>query len=133
MLDHKDFITSMEDLKELRATKAKLEDELKKNNSDIELLVRDMVDYMEQTNQLSVKVKGVGLASLTSTKRYSLETDDRERQSFETFMKDIGEWELVNAVHPSKLQGWYKERLDLGEDLPPGVKTFIKTNITIRG
>lgn len=134
MLDHKDFLTSMEDLKLLRAKKLEIEASEKEVNEDIARLVYDMVEYMEATDQLSIKVKGLGTASLTSRKFYSIDKDDpRSAQAFETFVRGNGDWDLVTAIHASKLHGYYKEKLELNDELPPGIKTAIKNNISIRG
>jgi hypothetical protein len=134
MLDHKDFMIGLEDLKALRAEKDSIENKEKEVNEKIESLVRDLVEYMESTDQLSVKVRGFGTAMLTSKKFYSIDKDDPyAADAFETYLRDKGDWDLVTAVHASKLHGYYKEKLDLNEELPPGIKTTIKNNITIRG
>lgn len=134
MLDHKDFMTSLEDLKTLRTKKTSLAAQEKEVNGEIAGLVRDIVEYMENTDQLSVKVRGFGTASLTSKKYYSIDKDDPyAADAFETYLRDKGDWDLVTAVHASKLHGYYKERLELNDELPPGIKTSIKNNITIRG
>jgi len=134
MLDHKDFLIGLEDLKILRAAKLALEAKEKELNGNISTLVHELVDYMEATDQLSVKVRGLGTASLTSRKFYGVDKDDPlSAQAFEEFVRSNDEWDLVTAVHASKLHGYYKEKLELKEELPPGIKTTIKTNITIRG
>ncbi len=134
MLDHKDCLTSLEDLKRLRLNKRYLEEEIKLNNEGIEILVRDLVEYMETTDQLSIKIKNIGMCSLTNTKHYSIDKDDpMAAEAFEGWMRQKGDWDLVLIPHYKKVHGYYAERLDLNEELPPGVKTFIKQNITIRG
>lgn len=134
MVDHKDFMTGLENLRLMRHQKAQFEEEIKTVNEAIETQVRELVEYMEKTDQLSVKVKGFGTAILTSTKHYSVDSDDPiAAEAFERYLKDRGEWDLVTAPHWKKIHGYYKEKLDLNEELPPGIKTFIKTNITLRG
>jgi hypothetical protein len=134
MLDHKGFMIALEDLKRLRMKKAQLEEEVKEVNGAIAENVQEIVTYMENTDQLSVKVKGLGTAILTSTKYYSIDKEDpRAAEAFETFVKEHGDWDLVTAPHAKKIHGYYKERLELNEEVPPGVRTFIKNNITIRG
>lgn len=128
MLDHKDFLTGLEDLKALRQKKSSLEEELKEKNQEILSLVFDLVEYLETTNQLAVKVAGLGTCSLTYSKKYSID----DPVAFENWMKEHGEMENVMAVHASKVHGYYKERLENNEELPPGIKTFVKSNITIR-
>ena len=91
-------------------------------------MVFDLVDYMETSDHLSVKIDGLGLCSLTSTKKYSIE----DPATFESWMKKEGDMDLVMAIHAQKVHGYYKEKLDNNEELPPGIKTFIKNNITIR-
>lgn len=134
MIDQKDFITGSENLRLMRHQKAQLEEEMKTINEAIETQVRELIEYMEATDQLSVKVKGFGTVILTSTKNYSVDQEDpRAAEAFEQFVKSREEWDLVVAPHWKKIHGYYKEKLDLNEELPPGIKTFIKTNITIRG
>ena len=128
MLDHKDFITGLEDLKSLREKKRQQEQEVKDTNAAIGLLVFDLVDYMEKSDHLSVKIDGLGTCSLTSQKKYSIEN----ASIFEDWMKQHGELEQVMSVHAMKVHGYYKEKLENNEDLPPGIKTFIKNNISIR-
>ncbi len=133
MLDHKDFLIGLDDLKRMRKTKAQMEKELTDLNGDIDKQVYDLIDYMDATDQLSVKVRGLGTASRTSRKFYGIDKEDpMAPESFEKWTKDKGEWELVTAVHASKLHGYYKEKLELNEELPPGIKTAIKNNIVIR-
>ena len=130
MLDHKEFLIGLEDLKNMRSKKTGLEADIKDLNGDIGKLLFDLIDYMENTDQLAVKVAGLGTCSLTSTKKYSV---DREQGAiFEAWMTEHGELEQVMAVHAMKVHGYYKEKLENNEDLPPGIKTFIKNNITIR-
>ena len=129
MLDHKDFLITLQDLKDLRAEKKGLEDQVKDVNKAIQEAVYDCVEYMEESDHLSVKIDGLGLCSLTSTKKYSIE----DPFAFESWMKAQGDMDLIMAVHAQKVHGYYKERLDNNEELPPGIKTFIKNNITIRG
>jgi hypothetical protein len=134
MLDHKDFLITLEDLKALRQKKAQLEKEVKEVNGEIAKMVFDCVDYMDNTDQEAVKVKGIGTCSRTATKFYGIDKEEpMAAESFEQWVRDKGDWDLVTAIHSSKLQGYYKEKLELNEELPPGVKTTIKNNIVIRG
>lgn len=128
MLDHKDFIIGLADLKSLRVKKAKQEQDVKDTNAAVGELLFDLIEYMETTDHLSVKIDGLGTCSLTSTKKYSVDN----AAIFEAWMEEHGEMGNVMAVHGSKVHGYYKEKLENNEDLPPGIKTFIKNNITIR-
>jgi hypothetical protein len=129
MLDHKDFLIGLNDLKHLRIKKKDQEDAVKDTNKAISDMVFELVEYMETTDHLSVKIEGLGMCSLTSTKKYSIE----DPEAFSGWMKKEGDLDLVMAVHAQKVHGYYKERLENNEELPPGIKTFVKTNITIRG
>jgi hypothetical protein len=129
MLDHKDFMIGLEDLKALRAKKRKLEEEVKEVNGEIAALVFDLVEYMQETDQLQVKIGDIGTCSLTSTKSYSVD----DPLAFEEWMAKNDDINVVMAIHAKKVHGYYKEKLENGEELPPGIKTFVKNNITIRG
>ena len=129
MLAHKEFVLELEHLKELRAKKSGLEAEVKDVNGQIAEKVFELVGYMEDNDHLSVKIVGLGTCSLTSTKKYSIE----DPMAFEQWMLGHGEMGNVMAVHAQKVHSYYKEKLELNEELPPGIKTFIKNNITIRG
>ena len=128
MLDHKDFLIGLSDLKVHRLRKKEQEDIVKETNKAISDLVFELVEYMENTDHLSVKIAGLGTCSLTYAKRYSIE----DTIAFEGWMKKEGDMDLVMAVHGQKVHGSYKEKLENNEELPPGIKTFIKNNITIR-
>ena len=128
MLDHKDFLIGLSDLKVHRERKKQQEEAVKDTNKSISDLVFELVEYMETTDHLSVKIDGLGLCSLTSTKKYSIE----DPAVFEAWIKKEGDMDLIMAVHAQKVHGYYKEKLDNNEELPPGIKTFIKNNITIR-
>ena len=130
MLNHKEFLIGLEDLKEARARKKDYEDLTKDVNEQISKLVFDLVDYMENTDHLSVKIDGLGTCSLTHSKKYSVDSENPE--IFESWMNEHGEMENVMSVHAMKVHGYYKEKLENNEDLPPGIKTYIKSNITIR-
>ena len=129
MLDHKDFVIGLEDLRNMRKRKADLEAETKDANEAIEKLVFDLVEYMDSSDLESIKIGDIGTCILTRTKKYSIE----DPLVFEQWMTEKGEMENVMAVHAQKVHGYYKEKLENNEELPPGVKTFIKNNITIRG
>lgn len=130
MIDHKDFMIGLQDLKDLRTKKAANEQVVKDTNLEISELLFDLIEYMESTDQLAIKIDGLGMCSLTSTKKYSI---DREQAAiFEAWMNEHGEMDQVMAIHASKVHGYYKEKLENNEDLPPGIQTFIKNNITIR-
>ena len=128
MLDHKDFLIGLSDLKVHRERKKQQEEAVKDTNKSISDLVFELVEYMETTDHLSVKIDGLGMCSLTSTKKYSIE----DPAVFEAWIKKEGDMDLIMAVHAQKVHGYYKEKLDNNEELPPGIKTFIKNNITIR-
>jgi len=129
MLDHKAFLIGLEDLKNLRSAKRIMEDKVKDINESIAKLVYDLVEYMQETDQSQVKVGSIGTCSLTSTKTYSIENPE----IFEAWMNENDDLDVVKAVHSKKVHGYYKEKLENGEELPPGIKTFVKNNITIRG
>ena len=129
MMDHKDFLIGLQDLKDQRAKKRQLEEEVKTVNGIIAEQVYDLVEYMQVTDQLSVKVGDIGMCSLTSIKSYSVD----DPLAFEDWMAKNDDIRIVMAVHAKKVHGYYKEKLENGEELPPGIKTFIKNNITIRG
>jgi len=128
MLDHKEFVVGLEDLKNLRGKKAALEKETTETTDAIEKLVYDLVEYMETTGVESIKLDDLGMCVLTRTKKYSVE----DPVSFERWMVEHGERENVMAVHAQKVHGYYKEKLENNEELPPGIRTFIKSNVTIR-
>ena len=121
-------MTELASLKDLRQKKRDLENETKDVNEAIASLVFDLVEYMEITGQPGLKLDGVGTVSLTHTKKYSIE----DPVSFEQWMVANGELEFVMAVHAQKVHGYYKERLENDQELPPGIKTFVKSNVTIR-
>jgi len=129
MLSYKEFATELEHLKELRTKKSGIEAELKEVNGQIADKIYGLVEHMEDHDMLSVKIAGLGTCSLTSTKKYSIE----DPMAFEQWMLGHGEMGNVMAVHAQKVHSYYKEKLELNEELPPGIKTFIKNNITIRG
>jgi len=129
MLSHKEFVLALEHLKELRAKKSGLEAEVKDVNGQIADKIYGLVEHMEDHDMLSVKIAGLGTCSLTSMKKYSIE----DPMAFEQWMVGHGEMSNVMAVHAQKVHSYYKEKLELNEELPPGIKTFIKNNITIRG
>ncbi len=128
MIDHKSFVIGLEDLKNLRGKKADLEKQVEDTNGEISELLFDLIEYMEVTDHESVKIAGIGNCSLTRTKKYSIDNP----LAFEEWMNANGDMVEVMAVHAMKVHGFYKERLENDEELPPGVKTFIKSNITIR-
>jgi hypothetical protein len=119
----------LEDLKNMRTAKRSLEGKVKEINGEIAKLVYDLVEYMQETDQLQVKIGDIGTCSLTSTKSYSVENPE----IFEAWMEENDDMGVVMAVHAKKVHGYYKEKLENGEELPPGIKTFVKNNITIRG
>jgi len=128
MLDNKDFLIGLEDLKNMRVVKATLENEVKDVNERMSILLFELIEYMENSELESIKIAGIGLCSLTRSKKYSIENPI----VFEEWMKEHGEMDNVLAVHASKVHGYYKEKLDNNEELPPGIKTFVKQNISIR-
>ena len=104
MLDHKDFLIGLEDLKNLRKQKATQESAVKDTNEEIGTLVFELVEYMENTDHESVKIAGLGTCSLTRTKKYSID----DPAIFEDWMEKNGEIGDVMAIHASKVHGFYK-------------------------
>lgn len=129
MLDHTQFLLRLDGLKKMRAIKRDLEQKVKDVNGTIAEQVFDLVEYMQETDQLQVKVGEIGTCSLTSTKSYSVD----DPLAFEEWMAKNDDINVVMAIHAKKVHGYYKEKLENGEELPPGIKTFVKNNITIRG
>lgn len=129
MIDHKDFLVGLEDLKNLREKKRILEEQASEVGREVETLVQELCEYMTLTNTPSIRLDSVGMCSMSHTKSYSIDNPE----AFESWMRANDDLSIVMAIHAKKVHAYYAEKLANNEELPPGIKTFVKTNITIRG
>ena len=128
MLDHKDFLTGLEDLKNLRAKKAAIEEQASEVGRTINDLVTVLTEYMIVTHTPSIRLEHVGMCSMSHTNTYNIDN----AEVFESWMRANDNINIVMAIHAKKVHAYYAERLANNEELPPGIKTFTKTNITIK-
>jgi hypothetical protein len=110
-----------------RAEKDRLNDLLGKENLRLEALTQLILKKMEDDGVTMVRLADGSSLSMKD-EPYSQVSD---RTAFLTWVKENGLEDLL-TVHFQTMNALVKERLLNGEELPVGVKAFLKSSITRR-
>ena len=113
---------------QLRQQKTEQANQLANTEALIEQAQAEIVDEFESRQIKSMKIEGFGLfvAKVSSYPKVF----DPALLRYWMDSKGIS-WETVSALHAKKLQEFYNERLENGEELPQGVETFTRASISI--
>ena len=111
----------------LRDEKDRLEAEEKKINLQLEAIQQLMIPKMEQS--------GMDLFRLTSGDSLSIKDEPyvsiADKSQFIGWIRSSGQEDLL-TVHYMTMSAMTKERLQNGQDIPPGLKVFLKQSLTRR-
>lgn len=109
-----------------KAEKARLEEKIKEQNLCIEAVSQLLLEGFEEAGMSKAQYPEVGTVYLQDEPYTS--TEDKERllgwvRDQHPEMLTV-QWQTLNA--------WAKECLVQGQDLPPGVKVYLKTSVKLR-
>lgn len=115
-------------LYQLRQQKVEISNQLKNTEALIDQAQAEIVDEFESRQIKSMKIEGMGLF-VSKVSSYPKVYDPAQLRNW---MDNKGiPWDVISALNSKKLQGFYNERLEAGEELPSGVETFTKAVIAI--
>lgn len=108
--------------------KKKLEDLEKAQNLTIEAMIQELVDLLEAEGYTNLKLNnGVSLSIKDDV--YSKVTD---KQAFHQWIKN-NQLEDLFSVNYQTMNSMVKTSLIDGKEVPPGIETYFKQSITVRG
>lgn len=111
-----------------RRAKKQYEDLIKDENLIIEAMTRELVERMESSDFSSVKItEGVSISIKDDV--YCTAVD---KPAFHQWIKENSLEDLF-TVNYQTMSSMVKTRLINGEEIPPGINTYFKQGITIRG
>ncbi len=99
-------------------------DEAKRALNDINIEITD--EFIDKEIQ-NMTVNGIGRFSLRVTEIPKIE----DEVACKTWLRDKGDLENVLAFHAGKFRSYYKNLVEVGEELPPGVDVFIKKEVRL--
>lgn len=114
-----------ERMSELKALKARADDEASRVSAELEGIKKQIIDYMLGHDLKSYRSPH-GLLTVRSKFTAKLPQGENKIALFQ-FLKDEGEFERLASIHSATFNSWVQERYDLakeaGEDEPqlPGV------------
>ncbi len=118
-------------LRDARGIKKGIASDLKFINERIARLVAQSIEELEGLEMKTVTIEsdeGSYRCSRTMTEKATVVDD----MAFREWMHNEDEsMALVQSIHAGKLTSWWRERKDLGENLPDGVDSYIVENISI--
>ena len=115
-------------LARLRWQKTEIKNQLDCTEALIEQAQAEIVDEFESRQIKSMKLDGIG----NFVMRVSSSPRVNDPVLLRNWMEGKGiEWEVICALNAKKLQGFYNERLENGEELPSGVETYTKAIIAL--
>ena len=114
----------------MRAELDEKKKQLKELQSEVASLEYEIIQEMEGLNLLSLRTDD-GVLFTTIVKSYpSLKAEDREIAY--NWLKERGLFDALATINPNTLRGFINERLEAGEELPPGVELYMKTTLSMR-
>lgn len=123
-----DVREKMLQLRELRTRKETLKGELEALQLELERLNQDVTEYFEAHRIQMIHIEGVGKFYLNRTLYPAIE----DVEKCHAWLKERGLYEMLLSFNTNKFKGFYKERLENGEELPEGVNQFFKTDVRLR-
>jgi len=125
-----DLVEKLENYKKMRAELDEKKEQLKELQSEVASLEYEIIQEMEGLNLLSLRTDD-GVLFTTIVKSYpSLKAEDREIAY--NWLKERGLFDALATINPNTLRGFINERLEAGEELPPGVELYMKTTLSMR-
>lgn len=123
-----DMKEKMLQLRALRTRKEGLKAELESLQLELECLNQDVTEYFEAHRIQMIHLEGIGKFYLNRTLCPSIE----DVEKCHTWLKERGLYEMLLSFNTNKFKGFYKERLENGEELPEGVNQYFKTDVRLR-
>jgi len=111
-----------------RVRKAQLEAEVKKENLTIEAMNQLLVEFLEDESLSSVKLD----AGVSLTIKDDVYCSVADKESFYKWIHD-NDLEDLFTVNYQTMSSMVKQKLSNNEEVPPGINTFFKQSITVRG
>jgi len=108
--------------------KAEYESKVKEENLTIEAMNQILVDFLEGESMNSVKLDG----GVSLTIKDDVYCSVADRESFYKWIKENGLEDLF-TVNYQTMSSMVKQKLTNSEDVPPGINTYFKQSITVRG
>lgn len=111
-----------------RLEKERLEDLVKSQNLIIEAMQQELVDLLESQDFTSLKL-GNGVSISIKDDVYCTVKD---KQKFNSWVRETEQEDLF-TVNYQTMSSLVKQKLIEGEDIPPGIDTYFKQSIMVRG
>lgn len=111
-----------------RLEKDRLEDLVKAQNLIIEAMQQELVDLLESQDFTSLKL-GNGVSISIKDDVY---VTVKDKQVFHTWVRESNLEDLF-SVNYQTMSSMVKNKLIDGEELPPGIDTYFKQSIMVRG
>ena len=127
MITSEEFYANLKRVRELKTEKQKLKDQEKTINKELGELSEGLIEYFDMNDIPRQSLDG-SLFYVSRTPHYSISDED----SFFSWMRSTGDLDLCMAFNANKFKGYYKEKKENGEELPPGISEFIKTDVRVR-
>lgn len=111
-----------------RREKARLEALIKEQNLIIAALDQELVDMLEAQDFTQVRLNG----GISLTIKDDVYCTVKDKQAFLTWIDEQGLTDLL-SVNYQTMAAMVKTNLIAGEPVPPGIDTYFKQSITMRG
>ena len=128
MLSHKDCLEKLKALRKLQDDKEILAEQTKKLNKEIGSLQYELVEYFDMNEMQNIKIDGAGMFYIQRTALPQI--DDPE--AVKTWLGERGDLEHLMSFNANKFRAYWKEKIEQGEEVPPNVTQYIKTEIRMR-
>ena len=128
MITHEQCLNKMKRIKELTDVKEELKNESSKITLMLDELNNEVSEYMELTDQTQIRIKNLGLFFLQTDSKPQFE----DKEVCIKWLEERGELDTFMMFNTRGFYAYWKELNEKGDDLPPGVKTYIKKEVKLR-
>lgn len=108
--------------------KAELNAEKTALQQDIDVLQYALTEYFDLNEMQNIKLEGTGMFYIQRTALPQIE----DPEALKTWLGARGDLDHLMSFNANKFRAYWKERVEQGEDLPPNVSQYIKTEIRMR-
>lgn len=115
-------------IRELRNKKEELKISLEQIEAELAVLNNEVTDFFEAHRIQNITIKDIGNFYLNRSLFPQIEDPVKCHQ----WLKEKGDFESLLSFNTNKFKSYYKEKMELGEELPEGVTQFFKVEVRVR-
>lgn len=132
-MDKQDVLTpaireKMVRIRSLRDEKTRIKADLEKIEDELYTLNTAVTEFFESHRIQNMTIEGIGNFYLNRTLYPQIE----DAEKCHAWLKERGDFDSLLSFNTNKFKSYYKQKMEMGEELPEGVTQFFKVEVRVR-